>query len=40
LDSRTDLVQWVLKTGGSVLDLLSGPLNVAVDSNIATKRAT
>jgi hypothetical protein len=40
LDSRTDLVQWVLKTGGSVLDLLSGPLNVAGDSNIATKRAT
>jgi iron complex outermembrane receptor protein len=29
LDSRTDLVQWVLKTGGTVLDLWSGPLNVA-----------
>ena len=30
LDSRTDLVQWVLRTGGTVLDLCSGPLNVAV----------
>ena len=29
LDSRTDLVQWVLKAGGTVLDLCSGPLNVA-----------
>ena len=29
LDSRTDLVQWVLKTGGTLLDLWSGPLNVA-----------
>jgi outer membrane receptor protein involved in Fe transport len=29
LDSRSDLVQWVLKAGGTVLDLSSGPLNVA-----------
>jgi outer membrane receptor protein involved in Fe transport len=29
LDSRTDLVQWVLRAGGAVLDLCSGPLNVA-----------
>jgi outer membrane receptor protein involved in Fe transport len=29
LDSRSDLVQWVLKAGGTVLDLCSGPLNVA-----------
>jgi iron complex outermembrane receptor protein len=29
LDSRTDLVQWVLKAGGTVLDLWSGPLNIA-----------
>jgi iron complex outermembrane recepter protein len=29
LDSRSDLTQSVLKTGGTVLDLWSGPLNVA-----------
>ena len=29
LDSRTDVVQWILKAGGTVLDLCSGPLNVA-----------
>ncbi|MGA8659498.1 MAG: TonB-dependent receptor [Chthoniobacterales bacterium] len=29
LDSRTDVAQWVLKAGGTVLDLCSGPLNVA-----------
>jgi hypothetical protein len=29
LDARTDVVQWVLKGGGTLLDLCSGPLNVA-----------
>jgi iron complex outermembrane receptor protein len=29
LEGRTDLVEWVLRTGGTVLDLCSGPLNVA-----------
>jgi iron complex outermembrane receptor protein len=29
LDSRTDVVQWVLKGGGTLVDLCSGPLNVA-----------
>jgi iron complex outermembrane receptor protein len=29
LDSWTDLVQWVLKAGGTVLNLESGPLNLA-----------
>jgi iron complex outermembrane receptor protein len=29
LDARTDLVQWQLKAGGTLIDLCSGPLTVA-----------
>jgi iron complex outermembrane receptor protein len=29
LDSRTDLVQWQLKAGGTLIDLWTGPLSVA-----------
>ncbi len=29
LDARTEVVQWILKAGGTVLDLDSGPVNVA-----------
>jgi hypothetical protein len=29
LDSRTDLVQWQLKAGGTLIDLCTGPLSVS-----------